>query len=649
MSQRGGVAGAWGSPLGALRAVSLLTSCLLAIAPCAASASPEATFDYLYIEANEGGSSGGHAAIRFDHDTYHFQYAPSGFVQMSRVDSSDFLTEYALLLNRSIHVSRVAVERETFDGLHRAFDRRYLTQREQLRRLEALDATRELFELAAKAARATAETEELRRPVSGAGFFAAETTGRPDLRGLKEKLARTYGRDALADRRAELGEELAVPGPELAPLPRLDLYPLDARGPSTALDDDLAAHAALDLVEAGASLRPDAIRADSDPSSALSAAELLVLRGLESTVEDRLVDLFRSRRPDWGTPFLVGMARLLVVRESIDRGSLVFLDVFPEDAPARSPNGERWREVGPLLVARAQARFDAARRHSLGRPGHREMDYARMEAAANHLMEIRAGVTRGEPIRISRDRLRPQRTALSPPVKLASPEASRDAARRTAAQAASYRDALGDLYAYQVIESNCVSTLFGTLEAGLATLAGGRSDRAIAAESAARLGGRVRPDASLAFIPFISSRHVQAQYNVINHFVIASDRNAKLAEMFRLEPDLWVHLRESNVLTSTIYERGSGDSIFLFFTEDGVVMRPIYGSVNLAVGLGSSIAGLFTSPFDRGELLLHGLKGALVSLPELVFVNIRKGSNDFVMPGGDRGDLVTRLASPPGE
>jgi len=34
---------------------------------------PEASFDYLYIESNEGGSSGGHTAIRFGSDVYHFQ------------------------------------------------------------------------------------------------------------------------------------------------------------------------------------------------------------------------------------------------------------------------------------------------------------------------------------------------------------------------------------------------------------------------------------------------------------------------------------------------------------------------------------------------------------------------------------------------
>lgn len=40
-------------------------------------ASP-ASFNYLYIEASEGNSSGGHAAIQFEDEVYHFQHVDSG-------------------------------------------------------------------------------------------------------------------------------------------------------------------------------------------------------------------------------------------------------------------------------------------------------------------------------------------------------------------------------------------------------------------------------------------------------------------------------------------------------------------------------------------------------------------------------------------
>jgi len=90
-----------------------------------------------------------------------------------------------------------------------------------------------------------------------------------------------------------------------------------------------------------------------------------------------------------------------------------------------------------------------------------------------------------------------------------------------------------------------------------------------------------------------------------------------------------VALRESNTLTSTVYESNRQDSFFLFFT-DALPVRPLLGAANLAAGLGASAAGLALLPFDGGYALLSGVKGALFSLPELAFVNLRKGTFDYV-------------------
>ena len=58
--------------------------------------------------------------------------------------------------------------------------------------------------------------------------------------------------------------------------------------------------------------------------------------------------------------------------------------------------------------------------------------------------------------------------------------------------------------------------------------------------------------------------------------------------------------------------------------------RPLFGAANVLTGLGATVAGVVALPFDRGTTLWAGLKGVVFSLPELVFVNIRKGSFDYV-------------------
>ena len=66
-----------------------------------------------------------------------------------------------------------------------------------------------------------------------------------------------------------------------------------------------------------------------------------------------------------------------------------------------------------------------------------------------------------------------------------------------------------------------------------------------------------------------------------------------------------------------------------------VWIRPVYGAVNGAYGLIAAALGIFTLPMDSGDLSMAGLKGALYSLPELFFCNIRKGSYNYVDDSAD--------------
>ena len=56
---------------------------------------------------------------------------------------------------------------------------------------------------------------------------------------------------------------------------------------------------------------------------------------------------------------------------------------------------------------------------------------------------------------------------------------------------------------------------------------------------------------------------------------------------------------------------------------------PLYGVANLAAGMLEGGLGLVSLPFDSGKRLKSGAVGALFSLPELAFVNIRKGSFEY--------------------
>jgi hypothetical protein len=99
--------------------------------------------------------------------------------------------------------------------------------------------------------------------------------------------------------------------------------------------------------------------------------------------------------------------------------------------------------------------------------------------------------------------------------------------------------------------------------------------------------------------------------------------------MYARENDLKVYLRESNTLSSTIYRRNGRDSFFLFFTDDALPVRPLYGALNVIAGAGEMALGVLRAPLDRGRTLWSGFKGVVFSVPELAFVNLRKGTLEY--------------------
>jgi hypothetical protein len=65
---------------------------------------------------------------------------------------------------------------------------------------------------------------------------------------------------------------------------------------------------------------------------------------------------------------------------------------------------------------------------------------------------------------------------------------------------------------------------------------------------------------SLAFIPFVAARAMNATWNVVQRTTLPSYRRSRLDDMSRRQSSLRVRLREGNVLTSTTMIRSSSSS-----------------------------------------------------------------------------------------
>jgi hypothetical protein len=250
-----------------------------------------------------------------------------------------------------------------------------------------------------------------------------------------------------------------------------------------------------------------------------------------------------------------------------------------------------------------------------------EWAYARLERAANRFAEMDAALREGRPahwVGLSAAPAWPGRAA---PVPLAAGRAGLQAAlARRRAGLRAYEDGLAALYGYGLLNRNCASEIFRVAGQALAQAGG-----AAAAESALRLGGHVAgrfPES----IPFVSFEAVAANWRVAATDALPSYRLRKLAQARREENPLWLGLRESNVFSSALYRWHEGDPAFVFFTDEPAWARPLAGAANLAAGQAQTAFGLASWPRDGGGNLWQGAKGALISLPELFFFNIRKNS-----------------------
>lgn len=622
----------------------------LSMAWSAAAAAEPRSIDYLYIEANEGGSSGGHVALRFDADTFHFQQAGEGLLRLRRDDAAAFLLRYTLLGNRPIHESRIAVSDDTYDRLRAAFTRRLLVQDAQYEHLEALEADVALVARWPRRAPPEAAGGDFGAAVRAAGYFLPDGfSGDPPagdrsaaLLALRARIAAAYGEDFVPDRVRALRASLAVWTPRAvrdpaAPLAR-DTYPSFAPTASTTHAEQLEALTALEVLDAAPALRADAYRVAADMPG-LDAHERRSLTRFAEELSADLVSLAASPRPDFGYPLLLGLARLAALEASLTSGRLVLLDHFAADAPAAAlPEGGQRTAALDALAAWVRPPAERARQEFFVQDHFREADYTELETAWNRWLEVERARQPGTPLRMERGPLLPGRAAMrreddAAPLDAAIGRGELAAAR---AAAAAYRARLAELYGYNLISRNCVSEIFATIDAGLAETAPGGSGLD---ESRRRLGGVVQTRYSFNFIPVVSSAAVERNYTTVGRRTLPSYRQLRLAQLAAEEPAWRVAVRESNTLTATAYHPDPRDSAFLFFTDDAGALRPLLGTANLLVGVADGTLGLLTWPADAGARLRAGWSGALFSLPELAGVNIRKGSMAYVEP-----DLLSQVA-----
>jgi hypothetical protein len=545
----------------------------------------------VHVEANVGGASGGHVALRLRDDVYHYQQRDDR-LQLVREDWRLFRFGYNVLQNRPLHAAHLPLEREAWLGLRDHLASVYLEQQRALGELRAARLDVELLKAW------LGEGEGFR--ARAAGLLDPDRPGAPEGVALQRRLEAQLGAGFASAEMARIEDELAAP-------------PADAAA-TRRQRDHLVLQAALLALRDAHGLDPEA--AVEAPGGPPTPEERAVLQDWARRLEDAIVALLRSPRPDRGRALLVATARHRALKRSLDGSKLWLLDVLPDDAEVLDWRAVRARRAEIAALAQGtRQRFREERARSLaGDFDERRM--LRLEVLASRAAEFGQGVEDGAPVRDTGGLLVPQRgRVLSPPARRPEDQALMVALAGGRQRLNALQTDLQERYRYDLFFSNCATELVRVLNAGLD-------------DPEAALGGRLEPNGGLNFVPFRLFDGARSRLEVSDVERIPSHRERVLEELRQRENDALVFAREANTLTSRVYGRRAADGSFLLFTDGAAWTRPLFGLVNLGWALADGALGVLTVPFDRGERLVQAGRGVLFSAPELVFVNIRKGSFD---------------------
>jgi hypothetical protein len=620
------------------------------------SSSSAASFNYLYIEASEGNSSGGHSAIQFDDDIYHYQHLDSGLIRLFRREKNEFHFLYRYLQNRPMHLSRVDVSEDTFDLLKDQFKWQFLMQERQFKLLDDLRQDRIFIRcLLQKSTAGHVIVDDDAASVlrlKGVGLFYPETGQQPEqtdsglggrqllsIQRLRQKLGQRYGKDFLHRRRDQIESQIQALEPSHWPDLNSDITDEKLPSPIYSFTDKysdcLTAWFAIKVLLEAPPLQSDVLLLMNQQAFKVSEAERRILQGLLNDMETRLVKAIDSNRPDWGYAVLITMARYITIDASLHSGYWVFIDDFAENSEWIGPDQYlEFTDQLRILIGDARESLHQLRQSAVARQRLIEAEYSQIEMAANRYFELLKS-NQHRDIRFHGEKTLPSKSIGFPEGPI--PDLTRE--QLTAALSAvanaehSLFERLKQNYRYGLVNRNCVTELFRTI--GQALLIPyhlsdnpAAPDALTVKQSEKRLGGYV--DIPYNFIPFVSYQSVLDRYRVTKSRDLNSYRGLELEKLRARQNNLVTSLRESNIMTSSLYKYNPDGALFMFFTDDNVLLRPVFGLFNTAAGIGQSIYGFFTWPLDSGKNLKSGATGILMSLPELFFFNMRKGSYKYL-------------------
>ncbi len=557
------------------------------------------SFGLIYVEANTGGASGGHLAIRVGPQVFHFQQYEDGFFRLERTPWPKFLHIYNDIENRPIYFAKTKIGKDKIERLEGHFLRLLMVQQQNFENLRRLENDVSFLKGLLKKNAPNIFIEAL-------GLFEDTDKSCKEMALLRHRVSDSLGKDFVRRQLHKLADE--AKGLTVFEAINLD-DPLDKRlgrplfSISEMESELLSMYMALLVLHGAVPIRSTLLY---DVAPLVPGFEPLLKR-LSKRIEGSVLRLLESKRPDRGFALLVEMARYQAVKKSLSSHRLLVLDVFDKDSQTVSfKHYENNLDGLRLLLQRLGRDLIDAQRRAVLESNLDEVQYSVLENLGSRFFELKNGLEKRCAIRIMNHQSIPRKgrnVQIPWPVHISDKDKMVKAVTKAYKH---FKKELKRLYYYNLITRNCVTHLVDVLN-------------------------DCRAETGLMFphavpVPFIYFHSWHASMDVSKTVFYPSYRSRQLRKLYEREYPLLVYLRECNTLSSRLYKPHPSDTAFILFTDDVLFVRPVYGLMNGLYGAINMAFGVATAPFDGGAKFFQGFWGVIYSVPELFLSNIRKGS-----------------------
>jgi hypothetical protein len=589
------------------------------------------SFEFIYVNANSGQSSGGHTAIKFGNWVYHFQYYPDKIFHIVREKWHDFRFAYNIHGNRSIWILKVHSGKSARTKLESGFTRKLLIQEKYLSQIQDIQKEKTWV-------RAKISNNWNHLGIDSFGYFHWEKNPEPSsdpagltseflnlgdsYQKLKTRIREEFGRTKVS-REIQASKKslrnLRPPKSFPITLPKEEglEYPSEISLNIYEFRESIQNLGFWKALEMEANLRPGALIRTDLP---LLDAEILHLREFRKFLEDQIIEEIGISSSISGQRLLHLLGMYLVISASLDQNKLIVLDCFGTDYQAIDATGNKlFQEMESQVRSARNKEWKSWIQDKSGDP----INYfIRVQDLANRYREIERARTEKRVIRNSPNLMLPTKTGNFPKTWIshsydesALSENWQEYFDHLENWENRFQKKLQELYPYNLVLKNCTTEIFDSID---------QIDRWNQFQIQKDLGDRISPRISLALIPAIAHSRVASHYKIKGETEIPGYRIYKWKKESPGSGLDW--LVANTTLGSKVYSKPPEDHNFIFFTDDTFALRPFFGLVNLGAGMTEMGIGIFTLPWDQGIKIQSGFESIFYSVPELIFFNIRKGS-----------------------